>query len=705
MNAHFANEVQYDLTRDPSSPASLIHVIISSECLAAAGVPLSALVRGRPDGGAAANFRVETQTRAHATGDCTPWRSAFAAYVPADAVGAILAPVIPAHPDLLPRVPSAGGLFVSLPVACDAQGVYDPYTVAALRLAWGPWATCARVLLFSYDELVPPNTRYAADGARLMRLCRHFCRYVARLGAAAPAAATEAAAHLSLGMGESGTPTPQASSVSGGAGPAVVGTPDPPISPEEQLTAPGGDTATAEDVSITQENEEILALVQRAVQDVTRRHPVRARPKHAASGVASGLRQGALVHQAVSGGALGASDAEAVLAGLEPPGGGRFATPGGPRAAGEDVLNDVLTLVPGTAKPRSLVEWLDRGWEALAGGDRPDWLWSRRSISVVLRHHYGTKQRFVVVSYENSVAWGGRRARPPRLSSELATALTEACAAERVVRPHQLSPAAQTALLRRFPALEGPLRHPRPVLQPFDIAAEVAFVARIQIACLRALGHSIRAALQGGPRIFQRLRYDFGPHQSEWLGEVTRRFPVLLENLMRALEGTAPDAFFHTAYALAVLAHLGGQGGQGGRGRRRRLVPLSDDIPARFADSDAHYAFDYYSTSGDTLRLTNRPIAVVIDGDVNGREQSKCRFMEGSPSTAPHRVCEQYLPGESYAYLCLGFNRRLCGLVVFPGGFAFTINTAAYLSLADPVARAVGLRFCRGAATGPGLVR
>nr|QBH82683.1 UL17 [Human alphaherpesvirus 2] len=701
MNAHFANEVQYDLTRDPSSPASLIHVIISSECLAAAGVPLSALVRGRPDGGAAANFRVETQTRAHATGDCTPWRSAFAAYVPADAVGAILAPVIPAHPDLLPRVPSAGGLFVSLPVACDAQGVYDPYTVAALRLAWGPWATCARVLLFSYDELVPPNTRYAADGARLMRLCRHFCRYVARLGAAAPAAATEAAAHLSLGMGESGTPTPQASSVSGGAGPAVVGTPDPPISPEEQLTAPGGDTATAEDVSITQENEEILALVQRAVQDVTRRHPVRARPKHAASGVASGLRQGALVHQAVSGGALGASDAEAVLAGLEPPGGGRFAAPGGPRAAGEDVLNDVLTLVPGTAKPRSLVEWLDRGWEALAGGDRPDWLWSRRSISVVLRHHYGTKQRFVVVSYENSVAWGGRRARPPRLSSELATALTEACAAERVVRPHQLSPAAQTALLRRFPALEGPLRHPRPVLQPFDIAAEVAFVARIQIACLRALGHSIRAALQGGPRIFQRLRYDFGPHQSEWLGEVTRRFPVLLENLMRALEGTAPDAFFHTAYALAVLAHLGGQGGRG----RRRLVPLSDDIPARFADSDAHYAFDYYSTSGDTLRLTNRPIAVVIDGDVNGREQSKCRFMEGSPSTAPHRVCEQYLPGESYAYLCLGFNRRLCGLVVFPGGFAFTINTAAYLSLADPVARAVGLRFCRGAATGPGLVR
>nr|AWW07962.1 UL17 [Human alphaherpesvirus 1] len=169
---------------------------------------------------------------------------------------------------------------------------------------------------------------------------------------------------------------------------------------------------------------------------------------------------------------------------------------------------------------------------------------------------------------------------------------------------------------------------------------------------------------------------------------------------MRAVEGTAPDAFFHTAYALAVLAHLGGRGGRG-----RRVVPLGDDLPARFADSDGHYVFDYYSTSGDTLRLNNRPIAVAMDGDVSKREQSKCRFMEAVPSTAPRRVCEQYLPGESYAYLCLGFNRRLCGIVVFPGGFAFTINIAAYLSLSDPVARAAVLRFCRKVSSGNGRSR
>ncbi|UVC67117.1 DNA packaging tegument protein UL17 [Human alphaherpesvirus 1] len=701
MNAHLANEVQYDLGHGPGRPSSLVHVIISSECLAAAGIPLAALMRGRPGLGTAANFQVEIQTRAHATGDCTPWCTAFAAYVPADAVGELLAPVVPAHPGLLPRASSTGGLFVSLPVVCDAQGVYDPYAVAALRLAWGSGASCARVILFSYDELVPPNTRYAADTMHI-RVCRHLCRYVALLGAAAPPAAKEAAAHLSMGL-ESASPRPQPLArphAEAPADPPIVGASDPPISPEEQLTAPGSCATAAQDVSIAQENEEILALVQRAVQDVTRRHPVRARTRSVLTcGVASGLRPSALVHQAVSGGAMGAADADAVLASLRPRAGHAVApAPHGP--GGEDILNDVLTLTPGTAKPRSLVEWLDRGWEALAGGDRPDWLWSRRSISVVLRHHYGTKQRFVVVSYENSVAWGGRRARPPLLSA-LATALTEACAAEHVVRPHQLSPAGRQAGCCSALTLEVPLRHPPCILPPFDIAAEVAFTARIHLACLRALGQAIRAALQGGPRISQRLRYDFGPDQRAWLGEVTRRFPILLENLMRAVEGTAPDAFFHTAYALAVLAHLGGRGGQ----RAALNRPLGDDLPARFADSDGHYVFDYYSTSGDTLRLNNRPIAVAMDGDVSKREQSKCRFMEAVPSTAPRRVCEQYLPGESYAYLCLGFNRRLCGIVVFPGGFAFTINIAAYLSLSDPVARAAVLRFCRKVSSGNGRSR
>ncbi|ARS01803.1 DNA packaging tegument protein UL17 [Macacine alphaherpesvirus 3] len=699
MNAHLANEVNYDVRREPGRPGSLIHLIVSDACLAAAGVPLAALGGGpHPP---APGFRVEAQTRAHATGECGPWGSVFAAYMPRDALGEVLAPAVPGRPGLLPREPSPGGLFVSLPLACDARGVYDPYTTAALRVCWGPAASCARVLLFSYDELVPPTTRYAADGPRLTRLCRHFCRYVGRLGAAAPAAATEAAAHLAAGLG--GDVAPEGERAPGPG--ELAGGDDAPISPEEQLAAPGGDAADREDVSITREDEEILALVQRAVRDVARRHPVRAaNPRRAgSSAVASGLRQGAMAHQATAGAAGRGSrdDAEAVFAGLEPPGGGRF----GPACVAElprpggEILGDVLTLAPGSERPRSLVEWLDRGWEALADGDRPCWLWSRRPVSLVPRHHYATKGRFVVVSYENSVAWGGRSAPAPRLSRELAEALTEACAGEDVLRPQRLSPAAQAELLRRFPALEAPLRHARPVLAPFDVAAEVAFVGRVQTACLRALGGAIRAALQGAPRITQRVRYEFDPDQSAWIGEVARRLPVLLENVMRAIEEAPADDFFRTAYAAAALSFLGERVLRG-----RRFVPPGDDLPARFPDADGHYVFDYYSTSGTTLRTTDRPIAVVFDGDVN-REQSKCRFLDAPPPNARRRVCERYLPGESYAYLCLGFNRRLHALVVFPGGFAFAANVAAYLTLGDPAARAIVQRFCREVPAGRGAAR
>ncbi|AAU88082.1 DNA packaging tegument protein UL17 [Cercopithecine alphaherpesvirus 2] len=703
MNAHLANEASYDVRREPGRPGSLVHLIVSDACLAASGVPLHALTAG---GAAAARdppppapgFRVETQTRAHATGECGPWVSAFAAYMPRDALGEVLAPAVPGRPGLLPREPSPGGLFVSLPVACDARGAYDPYATAALRVSWGPTASCARVLLFGYGELVAPTTRYAADGPRLARLCRHFCRYVWRLGAAAPAAAAEAAAHLAAGLGGGGP------GAAAGAPAELAAGDDAPISPEAQLAAPGADAADREDVSITREDEEILALVQRAVRDVARRHPVRAgADRRAAPAVASGLRQGALAHQAAAVAAAGGprDDAGAVLAGLEPPGGGRFGPDPGarlPRPGGE-VLGDVLTLAPGSERPRSLVEWLDRGWEALAGGDRPGWLWSRRSVSLVPRHHYATGARFVVVSYENSVAWGGRNAPAPRLSGELAEALVAACAEEDEPHPRRLSPGVQDALLRRFPALEAPLRHARPVLAPFDAAAEVAFAARVQTACLRALGCAIRAALQGAPRITQRVRYEFDPDQSAWLGEVARRLPVLLENVMRAIEEAPADVFFRTAYAAAVLSFLGERAFRG-----RRFVPPGDDLPARFADADGHYAFDYYSTGGATVRTTDRPIVVVFGGDVN-REQSKCRFLDAPPPNAARRVCERYLPGESYAYLCLGFNRRLHALVVFPGGFAFAANVAAYLTLGDPASRALVQRFCREVPPGRGAAR
>ncbi|AQS79199.1 DNA packaging tegument protein UL17 [Ateline alphaherpesvirus 1] len=682
MYAHLANEARHDMRRGRAPPAALLHVIVDDACLLGSGVRPALLMGDR-------GFGALVQTRRHASGACSPWESAFAAYVPAGAAASVLAPEIPGHPDLLPRVPDGGGLFVSLPIEHDGDGLYDPYEAVALRLAWGPDEEHARTLLFAHDELVPRATRYAADAARLTRVCRHFCRYVGSLGRAAPAAAVAAAEHLAAGL-----PPP----------PVPPAAPEPPLSAEEQLASGGADEAEDAGASLSQENEEILALVQRAVRDVASRLPVRPRPTPAAPRarqVASGLRQGALgcvgLGGRAAGSAAGAADQDAVLAGLEPPGGGRFSSVGGEDARCV-ALEDVLTLAPGQDKPRSLVDWLDLGWTALAGGDSVAWLWARRPVSVVPRRHYGGRGRLVVVSYDNSTAWGGRRARGPGLSPRLADALTEACARERVEHPHRLSPRVLADLAERFPRLGAPLRAARPVLPPFDVAAEVAFAHRVRAACVRALGHAVRAALQGRPRLSQRLRYEFGAHQADWVSEVSRRFPVLLDHALRAVDATPVDEFFRTAYAHAVVSHLAG--GRGGGAPR--LLPLAPAAPALWAPPadggpGSVYVFDYYATGGETQRVSRRPIAVAIDGDLE-RDQGRARLLAPpGPPTPEARVCERYLPGESYAYLCVGLDHRLRALFVLPGGFAFTANVAAYLTFPAGTPEAILGRFCREA--------
>ncbi|AFR32457.1 DNA packaging tegument protein UL17 [Leporid alphaherpesvirus 4] len=353
-------------------------------------------------------------------------------------------------------------------------------------------------------------------------------------------------------------------------------------------------------------------------------------------------------------------------------------------------MGDVLTLVPESKRPRSLIEWLDAGWVALAGEDRPSWLWSRRPTSVVLRHHYGTQKRFVVVSYDCSIAWGGRRARPPTLSRELSDALIAECAAEDVTDPRRLSAARADALVGRFPLLESPMRMERPALPPFNIAGEVSLSHHIRAACLEALGSSVRAALQGSPQIAQRIRYEFREDQREWLEEVSRRLPAMLEGALRAMDGESVDSFFETSLFNMMLCYLAAHTAQA-----RHLAPLGQDLPEAARGSDAAYAFDYYGTSGEVLRANDRPIAVMVEGDVI-RSQGKCSFIQPLQDTARGgRVCSRYLPGESYAYVCLGFNRRLHALVVFPGGFAFVSNVAAYLTLPPAIPDAVLRRHCR----------
>lgn len=59
----------------------------------------------------------------------------------------------------------------------------------------------------------------------------------------------------------------------------------------------------------------------------------------------------------------------------------------------------------------------------------------------------------------------------------------------------------------------------------------------------------------------------------------------------------------------------------------------------------------------------------------------------------PHATCEKFLPGESYAYICVGYDEHLHIAIVLPAGFMLTAHT----EFNWPVARieAVLSRLCR----------
>nr|WGO49747.1 DNA packaging tegument protein [Macropodid alphaherpesvirus 2] len=693
MDAHLANEVQYDLKRDVKHPHHLLHIIISNGCLTASGLSLAVFTVGAQFRSSlrskatqyAATFRVQVQTRRHATGECTPWQDVFSSYRPQDGIGEILAPTIPKHPNAIPKMSCSGGLFLSIPIECDAQGVYDPYTLVAIRISWGHVADCAHVMLFSYDELLPQATKYAADRPRVAQLCQHLCNYVSTLGSNAPPQAKEAAAHILMGLGAcddllTDKRAPQET---------MTMTKTSPIDPEVQLMAIGSDDQS--DTSAppsSQPPNEILSLVHKAIQTVMGKDPSRTASSTVSGKVASGLKQGVCWANTIKP-TSSETSANMMLSGLEPPGQCRAGSSYiNPLPTEGDLLNDVLTFAPGNKKPCSLLEWLDVCWVVLAGGDRFDWKWSRRAVSLVLRHHYGTKGRFIVVSYANSMAWGGQNCPQPALSADLSVALTTACARENVLRPPQLSSGARTELMTRFPLLRTFFQEQPLVLAPFDIAAEVAFHIQIQSLCTRALGAAIHASLQNAPHITQRVKYELAPAQNTWIESITHRLPHLLENVFKNIRAQDYNVFFRTAYGLSVIRFWGEQGAYG-----RKWLPLSEDLPPEFQDRDTMYAFDYYSTGGETQRLNRTPIMVRFDGDVT-KTQCRCHLVPHNKDEALQRVCERYLPGESYAYMCLGFNRRLQLIVVFPGGFAFTANVLAYLEVPAAAAQAIVGRYC-----------
>ncbi|UWL63384.1 DNA packaging tegument protein UL17 [Bovine herpesvirus type 1.2] len=699
MEAHLANETKHCLARGRSAAGTVVHLIISSDCLRAAGADPGRLftasggapgaAAGAPRGGSArADFSAAAQTRFHGSGACSAWEPVFAAYVPAGALASVLLPTQPAaRPPIFAAAAGGGedrgGLFVSLPVALPEGGegaFFDPFTRAALRLEMADGELVD--LLFAYEELLPAGTRYEADVPRLAALCWQFVHYTRR-HAGLPAAAVAAAEHMEACLTEGGRAPPLP--------------PGGRIRPERML-AEGGFDDPAAVARLEDSDQEVLALIRRAAEVVAARHPLRrARaPIGGPRAVAAGLLQGARATAAACAATapvLPPDAATALLPATEP----RAAGPG-LGAVARALAGDTLVATAATRQARTLTEWFDAGHCALLGGDTPCDAWRRRPLSLVARRHYETGEGFVVVAYEQSAGWGGRRAPgPARRPESVAGELARACEREGVAHPRALSAAARAELAQRHPFLAAPLGEDgAPPVEAFDAGAEVLLAERFKAACARALVRALARACEARPDLPQRFHYDVREAQRGCLEDVARRVPAFLRALASALGALSAREFLNSALCAAAVAHLSATS-PGGRG----VLPYHRACFSLLAGGERALLFDYFSFGGEVIKVSRSPLAATTAQE-SGRRLGSIRLLDAGAKSGRAPACGSYAPGESYAYACVGFSRRLRCTVVFPGGFALEADVAAHLDWPARLCEAVLGRLGRPLPAPPG---
>ncbi|BAV93095.1 DNA packaging tegument protein UL17 [Equid alphaherpesvirus 4] len=700
MDAHIANETKHLMTHGNRNTLAMVHVIIPDECLKKAGIePARLSNRHRASPSTTPAFRVFTQTRYHATGKCSLWRTIFAGYVQRGAIASALVPTIPSdHPRLFQSTPDSGGLFVSLEIECDADGRFDAFTIVALRIDITDDSRTTEIL-FTYDELLPPGTRYGADSARIALLCRQFVAYVNSHSNVSDSA-IKAASHIEATFAEDlkSTGCHQLSQGSR-------------INPTEYLFSGGGFDNNQVLARLEEDDKEIMSLIRRASEVIAKRNPVRVLNTQDRNGaslrrkcIASGLKQGAIgAHAPGSSTRDGAShssqEGTALLLGLEPPDSGRFVNSGsrrhlpqqGPKSpVGKDcssgAIDDVLLLTPENSTPLTPLDWLDVGHAAVAGGDTPVDVWRRRPISLVARKHYGTCETFVVVSYENSTAWGGRRARDGHLTGSINPAVLQACVAVGVDHPRNLPPETRAALIAQFPMLRIPLGDTPPPVAAFDAAAELALIEHFRKACVSALLAAISERLRVEPRMSQLIEYDIPNNNRDCIISVAQRAPELLEAVALAIQNVSIAEFCNSALMLAALSHLNILS----KNNHGRIPYHKSWLPSLAGGPDA-FIFDYYSSGGEVIKVSHVPLAILVSATRTG--QHSCKFARGEPGVSA-KTYERYLPGECYAYICVGLNRSFDAIVVLPGGFACRANASRKLAWPAHLIEPILERYC-----------
>nr|AAG30056.1 UL17 [Meleagrid alphaherpesvirus 1] len=728
MEAHIESETLYSLTNHGSSHKRLSHIIIPDDCLSAAGINIADIKAPAPiltfDGYQTKFISVSLQTRFNGTGKCSRWVSSPAIYVPCDALHTLLIPHVRNHEKIfsLPKYEDQGGLFISLPIECDSQNRYDPFTRVAVRILSktqhaGEYISY-KDLLFTQDELVPRGTRYNLDEERLKMLFLQLLHYIKKNGNDLPYTVLELGANLETCL------------------PDITG-PDNHIRMDFNLTqmltnSDKSFDSPAVDARIDASHMEITNLLKKAVGAISKTAPVSANavtshilpstsPGTICS-VVSGLRQGAtacLENNAYA--QKGTANQDAVIDGLEPVGKGRFFggynTRNGRSGDSNNCqrhtipsnLEDILMLDTPSQSTLSPKQIFSMTIAILSDGIAPANLWRCGNVSIVLRTHSNTNVPFYLIAYEHSSAIGGKADNTASLPTSLDNLLTTACMDEGVNHPSNLSLQRKRALATAAPILHNPLLNETGnQIRAFSSSAETELMINFKIVTSNCIITAIGEKLKTGPRLHQLIGYRIYARDVEYITEISNRIPNCTRAVMHAIGNVSWEIFSSGALFSAVATYMAAYVKKytGAIYLSTTTANAADILGCGFLSMKQAMPdlvlFDYYSSGGECVRLNKRPVPVIINGRMGlwdkrmrVRSSLECVFPEWF---VPQATCEKFLPGESYGYICVGYDEHMHVIIVFPGGFVLTAIAAERFDWPNARIEAILSRICNSKA-------
>ncbi|AGN48359.1 DNA packaging tegument protein UL17 [Gallid alphaherpesvirus 1] len=650
-------------------PAPILsHLVLSTQCLEGFEVPVHLLSDNK--------FYTEIQIRHHGCFDCTEWKQVFSTFVGHRALDKILLPELGNCQERPFRITydggnDWGGLFITIPVYCDAEKMtYDDFTAVAIRIAIGAALEEYYELLFTYGELVSSSTRYNVDSARLEALSCQLLEY-------SPSHLNEAQTKYFRDIKK------RLSELLGKNRQYVISAAEYLSNNLQRFDAPPDTSAKQATIKERiDESTHLLKQVAGASMLPMKKYTPVPQGSENLRAVAQGLS--ALVKTLGTRGTEKIADARfssnTATSELEPPGcsrGFEKAAPPMPDIRNVTMTDRQKTTMSITSRSvtyYTMYDCLAAACEIMeAENNSTRRSWSLGKISIVLMSCYNSGAPIMVVNYSQD----SLKLCYPKVRSGASILAT-------IMRPlgetsvQNLTEAAQQEIVKNAPCFQCPLKalkDPDSLTKLFAVDCEqlllYSFQARVAAAFTAAVSEAIVRATHtesNTTRLGQLINYDiplyqpFDSLEANWPTQIARMASDLMAVLCITLQSERLSVFMKSGIWRAILAMLIRKENH----RRPYLAPVhvEDDV----------YLFDYFRFgSSNIVRITTEPVVLKarkpkIDG------LYELDFIASPPSGLHPWTKQKFRPGEFHSYICVGFNSALNALLIFPGGFGLEFD-------------------------------